>query len=526
MASEGLAPGQQPQSPTGEERLILAAFRQECRPGDSAAPSRGLPERIGPYRILREMGVGGMGVVYEAEQAEPKRRVALKVMRSSGSSDHYHFRLFQREIEALGQLNHPSIARIYDAGQTGDGQHYFTMELIDGEPLTEYCEGEDLSLRERLELFLLICRAVHYAHQRGVIHRDLKPRNILVDPAGVPHVLDFGLARFIDPAMDVTHSLFGGPGLMGTLAYMSPEHAAPNTAGIDIRSDVYSLGVILYEMLTGRCPYVSTGHVAEVLRNIAEAEPVRPSAIQRRISNDVETILLRALTKDRERRYQSVEALGEDVRRYLGGEPIEAKRDSTLYVLRKLALKHYFHTSVIAAFLVALLGFSGIVYHYMRQAQQALRLQKVSDKSTQIAYHDMDRFLVDGQQVLRQQAIGWILLEWQAGRLDRAKAILEELKVDSAERLAMQYLVDGDVSVEQLQASLLPGAAPLYHFVLAEKHLQAGRNEQAREQFEECVHASSQKDNLFSRSAAARLRQLRGASTTPASSPVEEGGVK
>ncbi len=174
-------------------------------------------------------------------------------------------------FRGLRQLNHPSIARIYDAGQTGDGQRYFTMELIDGEPLTEYCEGEDLSLRERLELFLLICRAVHYAHQRGVIHRDLKPRNILVDPAGVPHVLDFGLARFIDPAMDVTHSLFGGPGLMGTLAYMSPEHAAPNTAGIDIRSDVYSLGVILYEMLTGRCPYVSTGHVAEVLRSIAEA---------------------------------------------------------------------------------------------------------------------------------------------------------------------------------------------------------------------------------------------------------------
>jgi eukaryotic-like serine/threonine-protein kinase len=356
---------------------------------------------IGPYRVVREIGRGGMGVVYEAEQQRPRRPVALKVILGGRHVDAEAVRMFRRETESLARLKHPSIAAIYESGSTDEGQHYFAMELVQGPTLSDYLEAkgparsrQDLGLR--LSLFRRICSAVAYAHQRGVIHLDLKPSNILViEPpgGGAPDVkvLDFGLARITDPDAQAATAVTAFARVQGTLPYMSPEQVRGRRDEVDVRSDVYALGVILYRTLTGRLPYDLEGAgITEAARIVCDV-PARPlSAVApdaMRFDHDLEVIVQKALEKDPARRYTGVAALEEDVARHLEGRPILARAPSALYQIRKLVVRHKVPFGAAAALLVLLIGFAvtmtfqarRIAAERDRASREAMTAQRVSD---------------------------------------------------------------------------------------------------------------------------------------------------
>ncbi len=305
------------------------------------------PATIGGYRIIRLLGEGGMGTVYEAEQQEPRRMVALKMIRL-GLATPGRLRRFRQESQALARLQHPGIAQIYESNtaDTGFGpQPYFAMEFIRGLPLRQYAEAHQLATRQKLALMVKVCEAVHHAHQRGLIHRDLKPGNILVDEAGQPKVLDFGVARVIEADSqegEIPDTMQTGVGqIVGTLAYMSPEQVAGDPLEMDTRSDVYSLGVILHELLSGQLPYeVNHRPLPEAMCAIREEEPALLGSISRVYRGDIETLTRKALAKDKTRRYASAAEFGADIERYLNEQPIAARRPSAGYQLQKFARRH------------------------------------------------------------------------------------------------------------------------------------------------------------------------------------------
>ena len=347
-----------------------------------AVTAAALPATIGRYRIVRLIGEGGMGAVYEAEQDQPRRTVALKVIKPGLASPEL-LRRFAQEAQALGRLQHPGIAQIYDAGtaDTGFGsQPYFAMEFIRGAALRDYADSRHLGLRERLELMVKICEAVHHAHQRGLIHRDLKPGNIIVDEAGQPKILDFGVARVTDSDTQVTLQTDVGQ-LVGTLNYMSPEQVLADPLDIDTRSDVYALGVILYELLSGRLPYQISKRLHEAMQTIREEDPSRLSTIDRRYRGDIETIAAKALEKDKTRRYSSAAELAADITHYLKDEPIIAQPPTTSYQLQKFARRHKALVGGVAAVFVVLVA--GVVV----SSWQAIRASRAETAAVQ----DRDR---------------------------------------------------------------------------------------------------------------------------------------
>jgi tRNA A-37 threonylcarbamoyl transferase component Bud32/tetratricopeptide (TPR) repeat protein len=343
-----------------------------------------LTGKVGRYEIVDLLGWGGMGVVYRARQETPQRTVALKLIRPGLATPAFR-RRFHNEVETLARLRHPGIAAIYESGTartTAGEQPYLAMEYVPGRPLLDYARERGLPVRARLELLVRLCEAIEHAHQRGVVHRDLKPANILVeeiDGRAQPRVLDFGVARLLDQPNAVT-TLATQPGqLLGTLAYMSPEQVEGDPADVDTRADVYSLGVLGYELLAGRLPVeVARSSVFTAIRAVREQSPRPLSEHNRLFRGDLTTILGKALAKDKEQRYGSAAALAEDLRRFLAAQPILARPPSAWYVLRKFIQRRRAVFAVASLAVLALvLGILGTSYGLIqaRQAEADVRQQ-------------------------------------------------------------------------------------------------------------------------------------------------------
>jgi WD40 repeat protein len=346
--------------------LRSPVVRDAPEPTDRDTPSHPAevprPTRLGRYRLVRLLGAGGMGAVYEAEQDSPRRTVALKIIRPGAGSSPLLQR-FRHESQILGRLHHPGIAQVYEAGLADDGQPFFAMELVRGLPLDEYARTRSLTLADRLELLARVCDAVQHAHDQGIIHRDLKPANVLVEESGQPKVLDFGVARAIDADLLTGAGLTQTGQMLGTPNYMSPEQVTAAPGAVDHRADVYALGVILFELAAHRLPYrLENRTLVETARLIVEEDPPRLGTLDPELRGDVETIVAKALEKERSRRYASAADLAADIRRYLGHQPIQARPPSALYHLRKFTRRHRaFVGGVVATGVALVVGLVGTI---------------------------------------------------------------------------------------------------------------------------------------------------------------------
>jgi tetratricopeptide (TPR) repeat protein len=363
-------------------------FVAPATPEEASALPRpvSIPERLGGFHVRRAIASGGMGTVYEAEQERPQRLVALKVMRVGLASATARWR-FEHEAQLLAGLRHPGIAQVYETGtweDGGDGRPWFAMELVpEALSITDYARARGLGTRERLELFAQVCEAVNHGHQKGIVHRDLKPANILVDSAGRPKVIDFGVARATNADVAVTTLATVAGQIVGTIQYMSPEQCEGDPRDLDTRSDVYSLGIVLYELLCGRLPYeVDSAAILAAVRTVREAAPTRPSAVSPELRGDLEAILLHALEKDRERRYPSALELARDIRRFLADEPIAARPPSRMYELRLFARRNRVAVAAGALAALALVAASAVSGVFgMRSAAAAEREREQTERA-------------------------------------------------------------------------------------------------------------------------------------------------
>lgn len=411
-----------------DARAIAAAAQRARELQVDSLPDGGFPEEdlsllqqaLPSFEILQLVGTGGQGAVYKAVQKSTHRTVALKILLGSRLSSTNHTHRFSREVEIASQLQHENIVRVFESGFVL-GRPYFAMEFVDGLPIDDFMLLERPAVEQRVKLFAQVCRAVSHAHQRGVIHRDLKSANVLVDLDGKPHVLDFGLAKCFDGTLGVHADLnVSLPGqVVGTLPYLSPEQAQGNPEEIDTRSDVYSLGVILFQTLTGAMPYPLDGTPDTVRGRIARDDPMsfRKALAQTdlppydspvALPDDLEQIVRKALAKDKGRRYQSTDALADDLERFLAGRPVNAKADSAMYVLRKTVRRYRAQFAVAGAFLFVLVVALAGMFVMWRQAD---RLAATYSKGLQmgsflrLAAGDRDAGRVPEAAALCQQVI-------------------------------------------------------------------------------------------------------------------------
>ncbi len=460
-------------------------------------PRRDVPEMIGPYRIGREIGKGGMGVVYQAEQRNPQRTVAIKIIRVGMDTGQVVAR-FEQERQALAILDHPNIARVLDAGATETGRPYFVMEFVKGEPISEYCDRNNLSIEERLKLFEQVCQAVQHAHTKGIIHRDLKPSNILVgeqDGRPVAKVIDFGVAKATAAKLTEKTLFTEHRQLIGTPEYMSPEQAE-GSLDIDTRTDVYSLGVLLYELLTGTTPFDSgslrSAAYGEIQRIIREVDPPKPSTrlseskdtlagvaakrhtepgrLASTIRGELDWIVMKALEKDRQRRYETANGLAMDIRRYLSGEAVVAAPPSRAYRAKKFVRRNKGLVLALSAVAVALMaGLAASTTMYLREQRARERADAKERLSTAV----------------REYMIGGLLLAAGPDRMGYDVKMLDVL-TQASDGLHEQFKDNPDVeaSIRSDLASVLSQigkpAASIEQWKLAIPMLEATRGKDDR----------------------------------------------
>jgi serine/threonine protein kinase len=413
---------------------------------------------IGPYKLKEQIGEGGMGLVFVAEQQEPvRRKVALKIIKPGMDSKQVIAR-FEAERQALAMMDHQNIAKVFDAGTTESGRPYFVMELVHGVPITDYCDANKLTPRQRLELFVPVCQAIQHAHQKGIIHRDIKPSNVLVtmyDDKPVPKVIDFGVAKAIEQRLTEksVYTQFGT--LVGTFEYMSPEQAEMNAFGVDTRSDIYALGVLLYELLTGSTPLerqrLREAAFDEIRRIIKEEEPQRPSVrlstsgtlakvaearktepakLSRLMRGELDWVVMKCLEKDRSRRYDTASNLAREVERYLKDEPVEARPPSIWYRVRKMARRNRTALTVAGVMAAMLVLGTGVILWQAKLHNEAIeyeRRQYALDRAIEAAFGgDLDKArtaILDAQKAgVEADQVYWLngLVHFQRGEYDTA----------------------------------------------------------------------------------------------------------
>ncbi|MHC4426415.1 MAG: serine/threonine protein kinase, partial [Planctomycetota bacterium] len=498
---------------------------------DSPPISEGPGTVIGRYKLLEQIGEGGFGVVYMADQTKPiSRRVALKIIKLGMDTKQVIAR-FEAERQALAMMEHPNIAKVLDAGATDAGRPYFVMELVKGIPITEYCDKNNLETRQRLELFVEVCKAVQHAHQKGIIHRDIKPSNVMItlhDGRPVPKVIDFGIAKATCQKLTEKTLFTRFAQMIGTPEYMSPEQAEFSGLDIDTRSDIYSLGVLLYQLLTGVTPFDAeklreAGYV-EMQRIICEEEPDKPStrlstmgealtdvarhrrvapeALRRLMRGDLDWIVMKTLEKDRTRRYESSHELAMDIERHLGDEPVLAHAPGRMYCLQKFLRRHRAQTAGALALLVLVAAVTVVIYMWNQNQRQ--RAEVESSRHTRIlseshearAKGDPNAALETVESILNSRHVG------SEARLLHAQLVLD--------------LQGPTAAVQELEALLSePEVAGQAHFLLAKIYYDSdpdalGRTEEYRRKWE---HHRRQAERLLPPNADAYLLQATSAGT-------------
>lgn len=432
---------------------------------DVAAPPEQAGSRIGPYTLIETIGEGGFGIVYLAEQSKPvRRRIALKIIKPGMDTKEVIAR-FEAERQALALMDHPGIARVFDAGTAESGRPYFAMELVKGVPITQYCDQSNLTTRERLELFVEVCRAIHHAHQKGIIHRDIKPSNVLIamlEGRATPKIIDFGVAKAINQRLTEHTLATAFSQIVGTPLYMSPEQAEMSPIDVDTRSDIYSLGVLLYELLTGTTPFererLRQATYDELRRIIREEEPPRPSAristmggaatpvaetrrtvpakLRQLLRGELDWIVMKAMDKDRARRYETVNAFAADIERFLNFEPVSACPPSVTYRLRKLVRRNR------PAFIASTAVLAAVTAGGIMSAWQATRAKSAEQHASDLLASALaDADLYEGQA------------EWQQAlaALTRAESLVARVQFNGATRRQIHERLEDLRMVSQLE---------------------------------------------------------------------------
>jgi len=504
-------PSTHPSTPSGPSGTV--ATDDDATIGDSVAlSSEEAPgDVIGRYKLLEKIGEGGFGLVYVAEQTEPvRRRVALKVIKL-GMDTRQVVARFEAERQALALMDHPNIAKVLDAGATDTGRPYFVMEFVKGMKITEYCDRNKLTTLKRLDLFILVCRAIEHAHQKGIIHRDIKPSNILVtlnDGVAVPKVIDFGIAKATQGNLTekTVHTL--ADQMIGTPAYMSPEQAEAGGLDIDTRSDIYSLGVLLYELLTGETPLESKNLLArgfdEMRRLIREVEPLLPSIrlhkqkseektstakrhgteapkLIKMMRGDLDWVVMKCLEKDRTRRYDTVAELTAEIQRFLANEPVTARPPGNLYRFQKLVRRNRLAFAAGSAILASLIiGLCVISWFYAKEKQERELAEKASinsDHARKIA----EAALEQAEASRKQSDIDLKHTEAarQQSEMDHARAVAAEKKAEASQK-------DAETARQQADAALQQAREDRDKASLAEKEARDSRSQAqtARQQAE------------------------------------------